>query len=52
MVINSNLLPEGFIEHQMETPTAEKRFGEPEDTAMVVAWLAREESKWIMGHPY
>ena len=33
----------------MERNSAEKRFGEPEDVAGVVAFLASEKSRWING---
>lgn len=42
-------MPDGFMEAQIENFSAEKRFGEPDDVAMIVAWLASEESRWING---
>lgn len=33
----------------LDRSSAEGRLGEPEDVAMIVAWLASEESRWING---
>lgn len=47
--ITSNALPDGFLEELVDRVSADARFGEPEDVAMIVAWLASEESRWING---
>jgi 3-oxoacyl-[acyl-carrier protein] reductase len=47
--ISSNALPEGFLEGLVDRVSADTRFGEPEDVAMIVGWLASEESRWING---
>ncbi|KIY03990.1 uncharacterized protein Z520_00682 [Fonsecaea multimorphosa CBS 102226] len=40
---------ETFVEDTTKLMTAEKRFGEPDDIAFVVGFLASEEARWING---
>ena len=43
------MLPAGVLEDIRGKQTAEKRLGLPEDIAMIVGFLASEESRWING---
>ena len=47
--ISGKFFSDAFIEKMLDRSSAEKRIGEPEDVAMIVAWLASEESRWING---
>lgn len=47
--IEGNFFPKEFVDKIMDRSSAEYRIGEPEDVAMIVAWLASEESRWING---
>lgn len=47
--LSSGTIASEFIEKLSERSSAEKRMGKPEDVAMIVAWLAGEESRWING---
>ena len=43
------MMPQEMSEKVRGAPTAEHRLGNPEDTAMIVGFLASEESRWING---
>ena len=43
------MMPQDMVEAIRAKQTAEKRFGVPEDIAMIVGFLASEESRWING---
>jgi 3-oxoacyl-[acyl-carrier protein] reductase len=43
------MLPEDMLEKVKARQTAEHRMGVPEDIAMIVGFLASEESRWING---
>lgn len=47
--LDGNFFPQEFVDKMMDRSSAEYRVGEPEDVAMIVAWLASEESRWING---
>jgi 3-oxoacyl-[acyl-carrier protein] reductase len=47
--INTGTFSPEFIETIGNRSTAEKRVGVPEDVAMIVGFLASEESRWING---
>lgn len=47
--IDGGRITEAFLEMHKSNTTAEYRFGEPQDVAMIVAWLASEEARWING---
>lgn len=42
-------LPAGFVEKVIAETSAAPRFGEPEDIAYVVGFLASEEGRWVNG---
>ena len=42
-------LPPDQVELQKQMTTVEHRIGTPEDVALVVAWLAEGQSRWISG---
>jgi len=47
--INSGTLPQSFVEKLINKFSVDETFGELEDVAMIVPWLASEESRWING---
>lgn len=44
-----NFFSDEFKDKMLDRSSAEKRMGEPDDVAMIVAWLASDESRWING---
>ncbi|KAF2099964.1 dehydrogenase with different specificitie [Rhizodiscina lignyota] len=42
-------IPQDLVQRQKDTTPVEKRLGNAEDIADVVAWLAEEQSRWISG---
>jgi 3-oxoacyl-[acyl-carrier protein] reductase len=47
--LEAGVLPDEFVDGLKKRASAEHRIGEPEDVAMIVAWLASGESRWING---
>ena len=47
--IDGKFFSDEFMEKMYDRSSAEQRIGEPEDVAMIVAWLASQESRWING---
>ncbi|KIX96155.1 uncharacterized protein Z520_07933 [Fonsecaea multimorphosa CBS 102226] len=48
--LQQGMLPDGYIPALVSKNTAEKRMGEVDDIAGIVAFLASEESRWINGN--
>ena len=44
-----NAMPKDLVESQRKTTPMEHRIGTPEDVALIVAWLAEEQSRWVTG---
>jgi len=42
-------MPVEVVEEFKRKQTADYRFGEPEEIALIVAWLASDEARWING---
>lgn len=47
--IDGGFFSDEWIDKMLDRSSAERRIGEPEDVAMIVAWLACDESRWING---
>ncbi|XDG03904.1 hypothetical protein ABKA04_003519 [Annulohypoxylon sp. FPYF3050] len=46
---SQDLMPEGFLDAQIQNTTAADRIGVPEDIGYIVGFLSSEESRWING---